>query len=65
MGKSVNRTAHFADHKVVRGTRNNEMYLESNVRCERLVNSPFFHFRRQLNGKEGKTYGIRKVEYRE
>ena len=48
----------------VRNTKNNEIYLESKARCTRLQNSPFFYFRRRLNGKEGKTYGKRYAEYR-
>ena len=42
----------------------NEVYLETKARCSRLANSPFFYFRRRLNGKEGKTYGRRYEEYR-
>ena len=48
-----------------RNSKNQEVYLESKARCERLANSPFFYFRRRLNGKEGKTYGTRYAEYRE
>ena len=41
-----------------------EIYQEFTARCERLKNSPFFYFRRILNGKVGKTYGLRYEEYR-
>ena len=41
-----------------------EIYLESKARCDRLANSPFYYFRRILNGKEGKSYGKRYAEYR-
>ena len=41
-----------------------EVYLETKARCDRLANSPFFYFRRRLNGKEGKKYGSRYAEYR-
>ena len=41
-----------------------EPFLEERARCQRLFNSPLFYFRRRLNGKEGKTYGIRNEEYR-
>ena len=44
---------------------NNEVFLEERARCNRLMNSPIFYFRRRLNGKEGKTYGARNREYRE
>ena len=42
-----------------------EVYKETKARCERLKNSPFFYFRRILNGKEGKSYGKRYAEYRD
>ena len=41
-----------------------EIYLEKKARCSRLHNSPFYYFRRRLNGKEGKSYGKRNEEYR-
>ena len=41
-----------------------EVFVEEKARCDRLVNSPFFYFRRRLNGKVGKTYGSRNAEYR-
>ena len=47
-----------------RNGKQTEVYLESKARCERLHNSPFFYFRRRLNGKEGKKYGLRNAEYR-
>ena len=46
-------------------SQNKEMYLEEKARCNRLMNSPIFYFRRRLNGKEGKTYGKRNSQYRE
>ena len=49
-------------------TRNNnkqEVFLEQKARCDRLMNSPKFYFRRRLNGKEGKKYGVWNAEYRE
>ena len=42
-------------------TRSNvksEEYLEMQARCDRLKNSPFYYYRRRLNGKKGKDYGI-------
>ena len=48
-----------------RSQKTQKLYLESKARCDRLANSPFFYFRRLLNGKEGKTYGARYAEYRE
>ena len=48
-----------------RGVKQKEIYLESKARCDRLMNSPFFYFRRGLNRKEGKSYGKRYAEYRE
>ena len=47
-----------------RGVKKTEIYLESKARCSRLENSPFFYFRRRLNGKDGKKYGLRRAEYR-
>ena len=35
-----------------------EEFLEFQARCDRLKNSPFYYFRRRLNGKKGKDYGI-------
>ena len=58
----------FPVKKTRRSTRNNgktEEYLESRARCSRLFNSPLYYFRRRLNGKEGKNYGLRNAEYRE
>ena len=50
-----------------RSTRNqgSERYAESFARCERLKNSPVFFMRRRLNGKPGKTYGLRNKVWRE
>ena len=41
-----------------------EEYVEKKARCNRLYNSPLFYLRRRLNGKEGKSYGLRNAEYR-
>ena len=60
------RFAHwFPERPVARTTRSSEQYLETYARCERLKNSPVFYMRRRLNGKEGKTYGVRNKQYRE
>ena len=48
-----------------RSGRHAEQYHELPSRTDRLFNSPLFNFRRRLNGKEGKTYGMRNREYRE
>ena len=48
-----------------RVTRNQDTYLEVTARCDRLKNLPIHYFRRILNGKEGKTYGVRNKSYRE
>ena len=40
-------------------------YQETYARCDRLKNSPVFYLRRRLNGKPGKTYGLRYAEYRQ
>ena len=41
-----------------------EEYLEKKARCDRLMNSPIYYFRRRLNGKPGKSYGKRNAQYR-
>ena len=46
-------------------TSASEQYLEEKARCERMRNSPLFFFRRLLNGKEGKSIGVRNREYRQ
>ena len=48
-----------------RGGRHAEMYQEKQARTERLYNLPLFYYRRRLNGKPGKKYGLRNKEYRE
>lgn len=48
----------------LRSGKGHEIYKESKARCGRLQNSPFYYYRRRLNGKEGKTYGKRNAEYR-
>ena len=47
-----------------RHVKQGEIYLEKKARCSRLQNSPFYYFRRRLNGKVGKTYGKRNKQYR-
>ena len=42
-----------------------EKYREDYARCDRLKNSPLFHMRRRLNGKEGRKYGERNKKYRD
>ena len=56
---------HWFPRREGRATRNNDIYLEEQARCERLKNSPLFYFRRVLNGKTGKIYGQRNKDYRE
>ena len=46
-----------------RGT--GDKYLETHARCDRLMNSPLYYFRRRLNGKIGKKYGVRNKYWRE
>ena len=41
-----------------------EVFKEEKARCERLMNSPLYYFRRRLNGKEGRSYWKRNEEYR-
>ena len=45
--------------------RGGDQYREEYARCNRLYNSPVFYMRRRLNGKEGRTYGVRNREFRE
>ena len=45
--------------------KNQEIFLESKARCQRLKDSPIYYLRRRLNGKPGKEYGTRYAEYRE
>ena len=47
-----------------RSGKTNERFREDKARCDRLFNSPIYYFRRRLNGKPGKTYGLRNAEYR-
>ena len=49
----------------VRSTKPQEKFREDKARCDRLYNSPIFYFRRRLNGKPGKKYGVRNAEFRE
>ena len=48
-----------------RSGRHAETYREFQARTDRLFNSPLFYFRRRLNGKKGKEFGLRNREYRE
>ena len=48
-----------------RSGRHAETYQEMPARTDRLFNSPLFYYRRRLNGKPGKKYGLRNKEYRE
>ena len=49
----------------VRQGKSQEVYREFKARCDHLVNSPFYYFRRVLNGKPGKKYVQRYTQYRE
>ena len=66
----LSRDPLFADYFPLKTTRssgrsgNTEMYLERKARCDRLKDSPFFYFRRRLNGKPGKVTGMRNRQYR-
>ena len=59
------RFAHWFPHKAGRQTRTSMKYEECYARCDRLKNSPLFYMRRRLNGKPGKTYGLRNQFWRE
>ena len=59
------RFSHWFPERVGRQGRNKEVYQEFTARTDRLNNSPFFYFRRRLNGKEGNSYGERNREYRD
>ena len=48
-----------------RAGRHGEQYKELPARTDRLFNSPLYYFRRRLNGKPGKEYGMRNRQYRE
>ena len=58
---------HLFPKKVARSSRRSgkteEIYLEKKARCNRLMNSPLFYFRRRLNGKIGKNYGSRNANF--
>ena len=58
--------AHWFPLKQARAStrQKQEKYREEKARCDRLMNSPLYYFRRRLNGKPGKTYGKRYEEYR-
>ena len=64
---NIDRMKKWFPRKTARasGRLKGEVFLEKKARCSRLHNSPFFYFRRRLNGKEGKKYGKRYAEYRE
>ena len=48
-----------------RSSLGGEQFLETFARCDRLRDSPVHYFRRRLNGKPGKTYGLRNQFWRE
>ena len=41
----------------IAGIKCGEVFLDEHERCNRLRDSSVFFMRRQLNGKDGKTYG--------
>ena len=51
--------------KTGRSGRHGEEFREFQARTDRLFNSPLYYYRRRLNGKPGKTYGLRNKRYRE
>ena len=51
--------------RTARSGRRGDAYKESQARTDRLYYSPIFYYRRRLNGKEGRTYGLRNKKYRE
>ena len=55
----------FPKNTARRSGRNSEVYVEKFAKCDRLMNSPLYYMRRRLNGKEGKSYGLRNQQYRE
>ena len=61
------RFQHWFPKRDGRPTRSGtaDSYLETYARCDRLYNSPIFYMRRRLNGKPGKSYGLRNRCYRE
>ena len=64
------RCSHWFPLRVAaRDTRQNmkmsERYIETKARCDRLHNSPVYFMRRRLNGKVGKTYGMKNSYWRE
>ena len=58
------RFGHWFPKKKGRQTRNSEEYEEKFARCDRLYYSPLYYMSRRLNGKPGKTYGLRNAQYR-
>ena len=62
--KSDRFTSWFPKRVRARNTWGGELYLEQFARCDRLKNSPLFHMRRRLNGKEGKAISERNAERR-
>ena len=58
------RFGHWFPKNTGRKTRNTDEYLEEFARCDRLYYSPIYYMRRRLNGKPGKTYGLRNAQYR-
>ena len=66
--KKTSANARFASwlpEKGGRTGRNGDFYKELNARTDRLYNSPLFYYRRRLNGKPGKSFGLRNKKYRE
>ena len=51
--------------RTAKSGRRGEEYRELQARTDRLINSPLFYFRRRLNGKQWKAYGLRNKEYRD
>ena len=60
------RFAHWFPLKGGRATRTSMKYEEEiHARCHRLRDWPLFYVRRRLNGKPGRTYGVRNQFWRE
>ena len=59
------RFDHWFPKREGRATRNSEEFEEQYARCDRLFNSPLFYMRRRMNGKPGRSYGLRNAQYRQ
>ena len=59
------RFAAWFPERTGRSGRYGDQFQEMNARTDRIYNSPLYYYRRRLNGKEGKTYGMRNRRYRE